>query len=435
MISLVVVSHSRGLAEAAVALARQMVPSDGPQIAVAAGLDDGSFGTDAAAIALAIASVDSPDGVLVLLDLGSALLSSELAIEFCDDEVAEHVKISPAPLVEGLLAAVVLASTGASLEAVDAEARGALTAKTAHVDGEAEAPTLLQVPRNEAPAPTNRPLVWRTTVRNPHGIHIRPAAAIVTELRGLDADVLLSNASTGRGPAPADSLSRITALELRAGEILEARFAGPQAEQAKAAFSDLAARDFGEDLGRVRRPGPGVDQPAPPPVDLPPAAERRAVVGRVKLRSERPALAGYHPLTAKDELARFTRAAHQVDDYLGGLAAAGASLPGVIEAQQTMLEDRELHHGVVSNITEGFSAVEAVDRHLSEMACTFDSFADPYLRERGEDVRSIRRLLQLALLKRPLAEEAPDEPRIWLLDELDAVTATRLDEQTCLGGR
>ena len=66
---------------------------------------------------------------------------------------------------------------------------------------------------------------------------MRPAAAIVTALRGLDAEVLLSNATTGRGPASSDSLSRITALQIAAGQILEARFAGPDAELARDALA------------------------------------------------------------------------------------------------------------------------------------------------------------------------------------------------------
>ena len=78
MIGIVVVSHSRALADAAVGLAREMVDADtGPNVVVAAGLDESTFGTDATAVSAGIEEVDSPDGVLVLLDLGSAVLSAE----------------------------------------------------------------------------------------------------------------------------------------------------------------------------------------------------------------------------------------------------------------------------------------------------------------------------------------------------------------------
>lgn len=129
MVGLVVVSHSRALADAAVALASEMVQGAGPSIVVAAGLDADTFGTDAVAISSALASADSGDGVVVLMDLGSAVLSAELALEFVDDELRARVVLCPAPLVEGLVAAVVAAATGQAREAVAAEAAGALEGK------------------------------------------------------------------------------------------------------------------------------------------------------------------------------------------------------------------------------------------------------------------------------------------------------------------
>src|SRR4051794_41680127 len=140
MIGIVVVSHSRALADAAVGLAAEMVAEDKrPVIAVAAGLDATTFGTDAVAVSEAISTADSPDGVLVLLDLGSAVLSAELALEFVDPDVAEHVRLTSAPLVEGLVAAVVTASTGASLDAVVAEAERGLVGKQDHLGDSAPA--------------------------------------------------------------------------------------------------------------------------------------------------------------------------------------------------------------------------------------------------------------------------------------------------------
>ena len=75
MIGFVVVSHSEPLAQAAVDLAMQMIHGEAPPVRVAAGAD-GGFGTDAAAIAAAIDDLADTDGVLILTDLGSAVLSS-----------------------------------------------------------------------------------------------------------------------------------------------------------------------------------------------------------------------------------------------------------------------------------------------------------------------------------------------------------------------
>src|SRR5438067_557118 len=132
-VGIVVVSHSRALANAAVSLAAEMLHGQQPRIAVAAGLDDTTFGTDAMQIKAAIEQVDSPAGVVVLMDLGSAVLSAELALDLLGNGTADRVLLCPAPLVEGLVVAAVAAAGGASREEVAAEATAALLGKTAHL--------------------------------------------------------------------------------------------------------------------------------------------------------------------------------------------------------------------------------------------------------------------------------------------------------------
>jgi phosphoenolpyruvate---glycerone phosphotransferase subunit DhaM len=134
-VGLVVVSHSRPLADAAVVLARGMLPGRELAVEVAAGDVDGGLGTDATAIAEAITAADSGDGVVVLMDLGSAVLSAETALELLDDDLRERVVLSPAPLVEGLVGAAVIAATGAPRDRVAAEALRGLAPKQAHLAG------------------------------------------------------------------------------------------------------------------------------------------------------------------------------------------------------------------------------------------------------------------------------------------------------------
>ena len=134
-VGLVVVSHSRPLADAAVVLARGMLPGRELAVEIAAGDVDGGLGTDATAIATAIAAADSGDGVVVLMDLGSAVLSAETALELLDDDLRERVILSPAPLVEGLVGAAVIAATGAPRDRVAAEALRGLAPKQAHLAG------------------------------------------------------------------------------------------------------------------------------------------------------------------------------------------------------------------------------------------------------------------------------------------------------------
>jgi phosphoenolpyruvate---glycerone phosphotransferase subunit DhaM len=134
-VGLVVVSHSRPLADAAVVLARGMLPGRELTVEIAAGDVDGGLGTDATAIAAAIAAADSGDGVVVLMDLGSAVLSAETALELLDDDLRDRVVLSPAPLVEGLVGAAVIAATGAPRDRVAAEALRGLAPKQAHLAG------------------------------------------------------------------------------------------------------------------------------------------------------------------------------------------------------------------------------------------------------------------------------------------------------------
>jgi phosphoenolpyruvate---glycerone phosphotransferase subunit DhaM len=124
-VGLVIVSHSAKIAEGVVELAGQMAGD--VRIEAAGGIEDG-IGTDAGLIAQAIEAADSGDGVLVLVDLGSAVLSAQLAIdELIDPEHHGRVRIAEAPVVEGAVIGAVQASTGATLDEVDQAAQGAAT--------------------------------------------------------------------------------------------------------------------------------------------------------------------------------------------------------------------------------------------------------------------------------------------------------------------
>lgn len=114
MVGIVVVSHSQKVAEGAVELARQMAPE--AKLAAAGGMEDGSIGTDVSKILAGIEAVDQGDGVVILVDLGSAVMSSEMAIEM--REGGSQVQIIDAPIVEGTIFSSVEASIGSSFEEV-----------------------------------------------------------------------------------------------------------------------------------------------------------------------------------------------------------------------------------------------------------------------------------------------------------------------------
>jgi PTS hybrid protein len=124
-VGIVVVSHSAEVADATVRLVARLanLPADGPRLIAAGGLEDGSIGTDATRIADALAAADAGAGVVVLADLGSAVLATATAIdEILEPDLAGRVHISGGPIVEGTFVAAVQASAGDSLEAVLAAA-------------------------------------------------------------------------------------------------------------------------------------------------------------------------------------------------------------------------------------------------------------------------------------------------------------------------
>jgi phosphoenolpyruvate---glycerone phosphotransferase subunit DhaM len=123
VIGIVLVSHSAALAEGLADLVGQVAGED-VRVRPAGGSGDGGLGTDPDRIAAAIRAADSGSGVVVLADIGSAVLSVK-AIMAGGDLDAIDVRLADAPLVEGAVAASALAATGADLAAVAAAAEEA----------------------------------------------------------------------------------------------------------------------------------------------------------------------------------------------------------------------------------------------------------------------------------------------------------------------
>lgn len=126
MIAIVLVSHSPKVAQGTKDLADQM--SQGRvKVIAAGGVDDHTIGTNVDRIHAALIEAMNDDGVLVLLDLGSAVLSTQMAIEMLPEDQQQRVKISEAPLVEGGVIASVEASLGHTLDKVNDAAEATST--------------------------------------------------------------------------------------------------------------------------------------------------------------------------------------------------------------------------------------------------------------------------------------------------------------------
>lgn len=412
MIGIVVVSHSRALADAAVGLAAEMVAEDKrPVIAVAAGLDATTFGTDAMAVSEAIGAADSADGVLVLLDLGSAVLSAEMALEFVDPDVAARVRLTSAPLVEGLVAAVVTASTGASLDSVAAEAARGLAGKQDHLG---DAPAAEAAPIAEADRTVE------VLVGNEHGLHARPAARLVGLVNGFDAAVTLTDLDTGRGPVDAGSLSMVATLNAQQGHRLRVGASGPEAAAALAAIEQLAKQNFGDEPA-VTAPVPAAGSAGGSGLDV--------AIGPAVLAGAAVDLGGY--VAGDNEPGRLEDALRTAADELRALRDGSAEHGGIFEAHLALLTDRKVLDDVRTAISGGESAPVAWKQVYDELASTFEALDDAYQRERAQDVRAVRDRVLRALTGTP-TEEAPADG-ILVVPELDAATAATLDAARIAG--
>ena len=244
MIGIVVVSHSPALARAAVDLALEMGGDQPPAVRIAAGATGGATGTDAVAIAAAIDDVATPDGVLVVMDLGSAVLSAGMALEFVTADTT--VRLSDAPFVEGLIAAVVVAGSGASLDAVDAEARRALGGKVAQLEGSPGSAAGREPARSHDHHDQPADASFTGVIHNPSGLHARPAAVFVKAVGRHDADVTVTDLGTGKGPASGASLISLMSLGVVQGAHVRVEASGPEADEVIRELERLVADGFGE---------------------------------------------------------------------------------------------------------------------------------------------------------------------------------------------
>lgn len=124
MVGFVIVSHSSRLAEGVKELAGMM--AEKTPVAAAGGLEDGSLGTSFEKIQHAVESVYSPDGVIILMDMGSAVMTAEMVVESMEDK---KIRLADCPIVEGAVIGTVDASMGMSLEEIMEEIEQAGTQK------------------------------------------------------------------------------------------------------------------------------------------------------------------------------------------------------------------------------------------------------------------------------------------------------------------
>jgi phosphocarrier protein FPr len=424
MVGVVVVCHSRQLASSAVELALQMVRGTPPPIAIAAGLDDGVLGTDAVRVREAIDDVASSAGVLVLMDLGSAVLSAELALDLGGDGFETPVVLSEAPLVEGLVAAVVLAAAGAALEEVAADARRAGEIKAMLLGSGSSAGG----EQAEADALAGPSVSIELALHNHHGLHARPAARLVDTIRRFDAEVSVRNVTAGGPPVSGRSVSALSTLGALAGHRIEVGASGRHAREALAAVAAVVGRNFDED---VRPAQPDVAAPAAPPPGPVAASPGIGVGPKLSLAPTDLAVADRAPGEPEVERDRLVAAVTRTRKELGATRdqvaqAVGQHDAAIFDAHLLLLDDDDLVGAAMRLIDEeGASADRAWRRAVDALDERFAALADPYLRARAEDVRGVGDQVLAHLLGVELGGDAAKG--VVVAADLSPAQAARLD--------
>ncbi len=392
-IALVLVSHSAALAQGVAELAGQMAPE--VTIRPAGGADDGGLGTSFDRITEALTGLPAA-GSVVLYDLGSAVLTTETALEFLDPAEANRIEVVDAPLVEGALAAAVSAQNGGSRAEVAAAARTAGAATE-------PAPGALQPGSDSAATIEAQQIV---ELRNPLGLHARPAAELIRALADIDAQV--SIARPGRPAVDARSLLAVVRLGARGGDQVSVTASGPDADRAVMLVQHLIEAGF--------------DELSPVP------NEQKSIIGapgRAVGRLRRVAV-GQLPERRADDPAAETRRLHTALQWAAMRLEGGDPLT---RAHGALLVDPALRHRADAEIEHGWSAETAWWRAVEAESSSMAEDTDPIIAGRAIDVRDAGATVLTELGVQTDRVPVDADGLILLADELGPSEVTRFVER------
>ena len=414
MIGFVILSHSAKLAEGVCELAGQVAQGKA-RFAPAGGTTDPAnpIGTDAFKALEAIESVYSEDGVIVLADLGSAVLSAETALELLDEHKRARVRFVHGSLVERAVAAASLAGAGATLEEIVRD-------------------------KPEAGPHAVTALVQDVALSNPLGLHARPAAKLIRLAKGFEATVTIENVTSGKGPVDAGGIHGLLGLDARQGEQLRIAARGPQARDAVAALAAFVESGCGDREIRPENPQVLHEMRGGPALHGIPASAGIAIGPLVSLGTAAVETAARAIEDPAAECRRLLAAIHgaQVETralYDWARLHAGESEAGIFDAQALFLEDTALIESVLRMIREkrvnAEFAWQAVAGALAETLATREADL------RDVAARVLRNVGQVPDLPSRLAGRgpAPLRPSVVTAHDLTPSEVKELDPKLVLG--
>jgi phosphocarrier protein FPr len=386
----------------------------------------------------AIQSVYAQDGVIVLMDLGSAVLSAKTALDLLPPEMADKIRFCGAPLIEGAIAAAVQIGLDSDLDAICREANAALVPKHEQL-GEEE-------PASSAPLPVSDESAEsiNLTLTNQHGLHARPAAKFVQTAARFMANVTVADLSNGKGPVSARSLNAIATLGAVENHQIRINATGEEAKLVLAALKVLVEDNFGEPPATA----PLVERPVEIQQTMTESGSFRAVpisdgfalAPLYKYQTQRPPIPTHPAENPEAEWTRLQAALEITNREISLLArrmkqSIGSNEGAIFDAHLLILQDPDLIQQARIGIDERHeNAAFAWNAAITAAAERYRSLDDPYLQQRAADVEDVGTQVLFSMVNKSVhAPIAFDKPVILYAADLTPTETSQLDMQMVLG--
>jgi len=443
MISILIISHSKTLAEGVKELALQMSQNKVRIEALGGIQEDGEYqiGTDPMAIMSAMESLQEYKDIFVLMDIGSAIMSAEMAKEMLPTELAAKVHLCEAPLVEGAIAAAAQAMTGAKIETITAEAKNALIGKI----------TLLRpndvIIQNQPQTSSNGVEVYESfdlVVPNEFGLHARPAVRLVEIISRYEVDALVSK--TRQNHISAKSISQLGTLGAQKGDTLHFKISGKDTESLISALKEFQKDNFGDSADAVKSEN---NEPLDRIPEAVPnnnngiiqgvAASKGIAIGKVKLLTNNVPIVTKKTISnTSQEIERLEsaikKASVQFKSTKTALQVANKEEAQIFDFHILFLEDRSIIQKVINQIeNEKVNADYAWNENIEKVKKQYLNMSTSYLKERVADVNEIGEKVLIEMAGGESNDIYLKEPRILVIEELGPAQTIGLDKTKVLG--
>lgn len=435
MVGIVIVSHSKMLAEGVKELADQMSQNK-VAILTAGGLDDefSPIGTDPFKIKDAVEKLTECDGILVLMDIGSAVMNAELALDLIDEDLKNKILLCEAPLVEGAIAAAAQAMTGADIKAIANEARNGLIGKQSLLTPINYNTQKVDMEQDDFDKEI------KITVPNQLGLHARPSVKLVELVNKFN---LTAVVSTNNKPfVDASSISQISTLGAKKDDILIFKVKGNQVNDLEIALNTFVKENFGDPINtntaKIKKEPVNKIIPSDELCGL--GVSKGIAIGKAKLLKN--VLVEVKKETVDDTLLEISKLKNSIAIVLNNykeiqqktLKLYGKDDAEIFDFHIFMLNDVKIiqqAEQIINN--ESVSAAYAWYTVYTSLEKKYLNMDDAYLKERASDVVELRTKVINEIQNNLNNDIILTEPAILIVDEIGPAQTLSLDTDKVLG--